>query len=87
MRFIAEVFDRYPEAHIGVLTARDMEVVHSDPGLERMKIGALSAAEEKIGGEPATRHPFIASWREMTAASAPSPGTTGRPPRPSSGGR
>jgi DNA/RNA-binding domain of Phe-tRNA-synthetase-like protein len=55
MRFIAEVFYRYPEAHIGVLTARDMEVVHSDPGLERMKIGALSAAEEKIGGEPATR--------------------------------
>ena len=31
MRFIVEVFDRYPEAHIGVLTARDIEVVHSDP--------------------------------------------------------
>ena len=33
MRFIVEVFDRYPEAHIGVLTARDIEVVQSDPGL------------------------------------------------------
>jgi len=74
MRFIVEVFDMYPEAHIGVLTARDMEVVHSDPGLERMKIGALSVAEEKIGGEPATRHPFIASWRQMYRSFGTKPG-------------
>jgi len=74
MRFMVDVFDRYPEAHIGVLTARDMEVVHSDPGLERMKIGALSVAEEKIGGEPATRHPFIASWRQMYRSFGTKPG-------------
>jgi DNA/RNA-binding domain of Phe-tRNA-synthetase-like protein len=74
MRFIAEVFDRYPGAHIGVLTARDIEVVHSDPGLEKMKIAALSVAEEKLGGEPATRHPFIASWREMYRSFGTKPG-------------
>ena len=74
MRFIAEVFDRYPEAHVGVLTARDIEVVHSDPGLERTKIGALSVAEEKLGGESATRHPFIASWREMYRSFGTKPG-------------
>jgi DNA/RNA-binding domain of Phe-tRNA-synthetase-like protein len=74
MRFIVEVFDRYPGAHIGVLTARDIEVVHSDPGLEKMKIEALSVAEEKLGGEPATRHPFIASWREMYRSFGTKPG-------------
>ncbi len=74
MRFIAEIFDRYPGAHIGVLTARDIEVVHSDPGLEKMKIAALSVAEEKLGGEPATRHPFIASWREMYRSFGTKPG-------------
>jgi len=74
MRFIVEVFDRYPEAHIGVLTARDIEVVHSDPDLEKMKIAALSVAEEKLGGEPATRHPFIASWREMYRSFGTKPG-------------
>jgi len=74
MRFIVEVFDRYPGAHIGVLTARDIGVVHSDPGLERTKIEALSVAEEKLGGEPATRHPFIASWREMYRSFGTKPG-------------
>jgi DNA/RNA-binding domain of Phe-tRNA-synthetase-like protein len=74
MKFIAEVFDRYPGAHVGVLTARDIEVTHSDPGLERMKIEALSAAEEKLSSAPATRHPFIASWREMYRSFGTKPG-------------
>ena len=74
MRFIVEVLDRYLEAHIGVLVAEDIEVAHSDPGLERVKAMALTAAEEKIGGEPATRHPFIASWREMYRSFGTKPG-------------
>ena len=74
MSFIVEVLDRYPEAHIGVLVAEDIEVAHSDPGLERVKAMALTAAEEKIGGEPATRHPFIASWREMYRSFGTKPG-------------
>ena len=74
MMFIAEVFKSYPGAHVGVLTGRDIEVVHSDPSLEEMKIGALSAAEEKLGGVPATRHPFIASWREMYRSFGTKPG-------------
>jgi len=74
MSFIVEVLDRYPEAHIGVLVAEDIEVAHSDPGLERVKATALTAAKEKIGGEPATRHPFIASWREMYRSFGTKPG-------------
>ena len=74
MRFIVEVLDRYLEAHIGVLVAEDIEVAHSDPGLERVKATALTAAEEKIGGEPATRHPFIASWRQMYRSFGTKPG-------------
>ena len=74
MRFIAEVFDRYPGAHVGVLVAEDIAVAHSDPGLEEMKIEAFSVAEEKLGGESATRHPFIASWREMYRSFGTKPG-------------
>jgi DNA/RNA-binding domain of Phe-tRNA-synthetase-like protein len=74
MRFIAEVFDRYPDAYVGVLVAEDIEVVHSDAGLERVKAEALQAAEDKLGGESATRHPFIASWREMYRSFGTKPG-------------
>ena len=74
MRFIAEVFDRYPLAHIGVLVAEGVEVARSDAGLEKVKAEALLAAEEKLGGGPATRHPFIASWREMYRSFGTRPG-------------
>jgi len=74
MRFKAEVFDRYPGANIGVLTANGITVVPGDPGLDGLKKEALSLAEEKIGGRPVTRHPFIASWREMYRSFGTKPG-------------
>jgi len=74
MRFIAEVFDRYPEAHVGVLVAEEVKVAMGDPSLEGVKAQALRAAEEKLGGVPATRHPFIASWREMYRSFGTKPG-------------
>ncbi len=74
MRFKAEVFDRYPGANIGVLTANGITVVPGDPGLDGIKNEALFLAEEKIGGRPVTRHPFIASWREMYRSFGTKPG-------------
>jgi DNA/RNA-binding domain of Phe-tRNA-synthetase-like protein len=74
MRFIAEVLDRYPEAHVGVLVAEDIKVARGGSALEEVKAQALSAAEEKLGDMPATRHPFIASWREMYRSFGSKPG-------------
>jgi len=74
MRFIAEVFDRYHEAHVGVLVAEGVKVAQGDPDLERVKAQALGAAGERLGGVPATRHPFIASWREMYRSFGTKPG-------------
>ncbi len=74
MRFKVEVFDRYPGANIGVLTANDVEIVASDPSLDRLKDEALSVAEAKISGGPFTKHPFIASWREMYRSFGTKPG-------------
>ncbi len=74
MRFISEVFDRYPEAHVGVLVAEEIRVERGDAALEEVKAQALRAAEEKLGGVPATRHPFIASWREMYRSFGTKPG-------------
>jgi DNA/RNA-binding domain of Phe-tRNA-synthetase-like protein len=74
MRFKVEVFDRYPGANIGVLTANGITVVPGDPGLDGIKNEALSVAEEKIGCRPVTRHPFIASWRDMYRSFGTKPG-------------
>jgi len=74
MRFIAEVFNRYPEAHVGVLVAEGIKVVRGDSTLKEVKTQALRAAEEKLGGVPATRHPFIASWRNMYRSFGSKPG-------------
>lgn len=74
MRFIAEVLDKYPKAHVGVLVAEEIKVTKRDSHLEEVKAQALRTAEEKLGDVPVTRHPFIASWREMYRGFGTKPG-------------
>jgi len=73
MKYIVEVFDRYPAVHIGVLAAEGLTVKRSDAALERTKREALSVAGERLGDTP-TRHPFIASWRETYKSFGTKPG-------------
>lgn len=62
---IENVIERYPKINIGVLEGQDLEIDHNHPGLVKFKEEAIFFAENKIGCNPITRHPFIASWRGM----------------------
>ncbi|MBN2336019.1 hypothetical protein JXL21_10715 [Candidatus Bathyarchaeota archaeon] len=73
MKYIVEVLDRYPDVNIGVLVAEGLTIKRSDPALEPVKRVALSVAGRRLGDTP-TRHPFIASWRDMYRSFGTKPG-------------
>lgn len=68
------ILSRYPGVKIGVLMGRDMKIEGRKPLLDDVKARAISEAKGKIGSEPVTRHPFIASWREMYRSFGTRPG-------------
>jgi DNA/RNA-binding domain of Phe-tRNA-synthetase-like protein len=64
----------YPEVKIGVLVGRSLTVVEGHLGLEDYKARAVAEAVERVGSEPVTRQPFIASWRDMYRSFGTRPG-------------
>jgi DNA/RNA-binding domain of Phe-tRNA-synthetase-like protein len=62
---IENVIERYPKINIGVLEGQDLEIAHNHSGLVKFREEAIFFAENQIGCNPVTRHPFIASWRGM----------------------
>lgn len=65
MRFRAKVLEGYPGVHIGVLVGRGLKNASVHPAVEEAKRESLEALPGKLVDGPATRHPFIASWRDM----------------------
>lgn len=65
MRFRVSLFDRYLGVHIGVLVGRGMANPPVHPRVEEAKRGAVEALRATLGEGPASRHPHVASWREM----------------------
>jgi DNA/RNA-binding domain of Phe-tRNA-synthetase-like protein len=65
MRFRVRVFDRYPGVHIGVLVGRGMVNPPVHPRIEEAKRSAVETLRGVVGEGPASRHPHVASWREM----------------------
>ncbi len=65
MKFIACILKNYPEVKIGILIGKELKIENSNPGLDHVKADALIMAQEKIGCQPVTRHPYIASWRDL----------------------
>jgi DNA/RNA-binding domain of Phe-tRNA-synthetase-like protein len=65
MRFISSLFEKYPDVHIGVLVCRGLRNPPTDTRVEEAKKGAMDALKGKVGDAPVSRHPYIASWREM----------------------
>jgi len=62
---IEAVVARYPDIKIGVLVGKGLNIAKTDPSLEQYKSGALREGLGKIGNNPASQHPYIASWRNM----------------------
>jgi DNA/RNA-binding domain of Phe-tRNA-synthetase-like protein len=62
---ITGIVESYPGVHIGVLYGEELDNVTPFPGLYRLQKEAITETQAQIGDQPATRHPHIASWREI----------------------
>ncbi len=66
MKFdITDVIESYPGVHIGVLTALGINNKAIVYGLEALQMAVILEAKRQIGDQPPTKHPHIASWREI----------------------
>ena len=71
---IADVIQDYPDIHIGVLIGRGMDNKREIKNIVQLQKGAIQRAQQQIGEEPPTKHPFIASWRELYKSFGAKPG-------------
>jgi DNA/RNA-binding domain of Phe-tRNA-synthetase-like protein len=71
---ITGVIEKYPEIHIGVLVGLGMDNKRQIPELYQLQKQAIRHAQEQIGDQPLTRHPHIASWRELYRSFGTKPG-------------
>ena len=75
MRFdITGIIDEYPDVHIGVLFAEGINNNTPFEELYRLQKGAIEASKEQIRDQPPTKHPNIASWRELYRSFGTKPG-------------
>lgn len=75
MKFnINKILDKYPTINIGVIEGRDLHIIKNHPKLDKYKTEALISAEDQVGCNPITRHPYVASWRKMYRSFGTKPG-------------
>ena len=75
MRYdISGVIAEYPGVNIGVIVCRGLNNRASYSQLPRLQAEALEAARAQIGDLPPTKHPHVASWREMYRSFGTKPG-------------
>lgn len=66
MRFdITDILTDYPDIHIGVLVNTGLNNKTTYNELLRLQKEALQSAQDQIGDQPPTKHPHIASWRQI----------------------
>jgi DNA/RNA-binding domain of Phe-tRNA-synthetase-like protein len=66
MKFdITGIIEDYPDVHIGVLVGKGLDNKVPNGDLNRLQKEALIVAQDQIGDQPPTKHPHIASWREL----------------------
>ncbi len=71
---ITGVLEDYPGIHIGLLVGHEMDNTRQIPELYQLQKNAIKSAQEKIGNQPPTKHPHIASWRELYRSFGTKPG-------------
>ena len=71
---ITGIIKDYPDVHIGVLVGRDMDNKRQIPELYQLQKQAIKKAQTEIGDQPPTKHPHIASWRELYRSFGTKPG-------------
>jgi DNA/RNA-binding domain of Phe-tRNA-synthetase-like protein len=62
---IEGVVERFPGINIGVLRGEGLKITKTKPELDTFKLEALRAGMNRIGSDPISQHPYIASWRNL----------------------
>ena len=62
---ISQVLTKYPRIHIGVLVGQNMDNTRQIPTLYDLQKEAVKNAQTQIGDHQPTKHPHIASWRQL----------------------
>jgi DNA/RNA-binding domain of Phe-tRNA-synthetase-like protein len=62
---ISNILGKYPNIHIGVLVGKKMDNKLQIPNLYNIQKEAIKKAKTQIGDLPPTKHPHIASWRQL----------------------
>jgi DNA/RNA-binding domain of Phe-tRNA-synthetase-like protein len=71
---ISDIIAEYADVHIGVVVGRGLNNRSSHPQLAQLQQDALKVAKLKIGDQPLTQHPYIASWRQIYKRFGTKPG-------------
>lgn len=71
---ITDIIKEHPEIHIGVLVGTRMDNTRQIPELYQLQKQAIREAQTQIGDQPPTKHPHIASWRELYRSFGTKPG-------------
>jgi DNA/RNA-binding domain of Phe-tRNA-synthetase-like protein len=71
---ISDIIAEYADIHIGVIVCRGLNNRSSHPQLAQLQQNALKVAKLKIGDQPLTQHPYIASWRQIYKRFGTKPG-------------
>lgn len=62
---ITNILTKYPRIHIGVLVGQNMDNTRQIPTLYDLQKEAVKKAQTQIGDRQPTKHPHIASWRQL----------------------
>jgi lysyl-tRNA synthetase class 2 len=71
---VSDVIEKYPEINIGVLIGKNIDNTKNIDELDEMQREAINQAQKQIGEQPITKHPHIASWRNLYRSFGTKPG-------------
>ena len=71
---ISNIIEKYPEINIGVLIGKNIDNTKNIDELDEMQREAINQAQKQIGDQPITKHPHIASWRNLYRSFGTKPG-------------
>jgi DNA/RNA-binding domain of Phe-tRNA-synthetase-like protein len=68
LRVTSDIFERFPDAVLGVVTAHGIDNTREDAAILRQLREEEARVRERFAGIPVTEHPHIAPWREAYRA-------------------
>ncbi len=71
---ISDIIEKYPEINIGILIGKNIDNTKNIDELDEMQREAIKHAQKQIGDQTISKHPHIASWRNIYRSFGTKPG-------------